>query len=163
MFKGRLEIRLEQSFDLEELQERRDIDAEEIEDLFKKWYEAIEDTLEETTPTTRIRYYLHARNSDLLKLLELTYRNLTHKPFWTVNDINLIRNIQQRMREENLRLYREEWETKVESLNRVYKDSSKFWEGVKRLIGSSKEKQEYILHPNRQNVDLRPGRKRRDI
>ena len=76
-----MEIRLEQSFNLEELQERRNIEAEEIEDLFKKWYKAIEDTLEETTPTTRIRYYLHARNSDLLKLLELTYRNLTHKPF----------------------------------------------------------------------------------
>ena len=31
MFKGRMEIRLEQSFNLEELQERRNIDAEEIE------------------------------------------------------------------------------------------------------------------------------------
>ena len=154
MFKGRMEIRLERAFNLEELQERRDIDAEEIEDLYERWYEAIEDTLKEKTPTTRIRYYLHARNTEFLKLLELNYRNLMHKSFWTINDIDLIRNIQQRTREENLRLYREEWETKVENLNRECKDSSKFWEGVKLLIGNSKEKQEYILHPNRQNVKI---------
>ena len=70
------------------------------------------------------------------------------------NDIETLKNIQQQIQEENLRLYQGEWEKKIENLNRIYKDSSKFWEGVKRLISSSKEKQEYILHPNRRNTKV---------
>ena len=43
---------------------------------------------------------------------------------------------------------------KIEHLNRIYKDSSKFWEKVKKMIGNTKEKQEYIMDPNRQNVKI---------
>ena len=127
------------------------IDADKIEELYGQWYKNIDDTLEETNPKTRVSFYIHARDSDFLKLLEITYQNLSRKPVWTREDMEVIRNIQQLMREENLRLYREAWEKKLKHLNRIYKDSSKFWEGVKRLIGTPKEKLEYILHPNRQN------------
>ena len=42
--------------------------------------------------------------------------------------------------EENFRLYKKACETKIESLNEIYKDSAKFWSKVKQLIGSDKEK-----------------------
>ena len=53
--------------------------------------------------------------------------------------------------EENLRLYEEAWETKIESLNEIYKDSAKFWGKVKQLIGSDKEKVEYLIDANNNN------------
>ena len=154
LFKGKLETKIEQIFDMDEIRSRRNIDAEAMENMYRQWYEVIEHTLNETSPKVNISYYLHARDSDYLRLLEMNYRNLTNRPIWTRHDIEILKNIQQQIREENLRLFREEWEKKVEGLNRIHKDSSKFWGGVKRLIGSSKEKQEYILHPVRRNTKV---------
>ena len=71
--------------------------------------------------------------------METTYRDLAAKPVWTRADMDMIKELQRRMREENLRLYREAWEEKVEYLNTIHKDSSKFWGGVRRLIGNQKE------------------------
>ena len=111
----------------------------------------IEHSLDETSPKVKRNYFLHARDSDYLRLMEITYRDLAAKPVWTRADMDMIKELQRRMREENLRLYREAWEEKVEYLNTVYKDSSKFWGGVGRLIGNQKEIQEYILDPNVRN------------
>ena len=56
--------------------------------------------------------------------------------------------------EENLRLYKEAWETKIESLNETYKDSAKFWGKVKQLIGIDKEKVEYLIDANNNNTKV---------
>ena len=80
--------------------------------------------------------------------MESTYRDLVAKPVWTRVDMDMIKELQTRMREENLRLYREAWEERVEYRNTVHKDSSKFWAGVGRLTRNQKEIQEYILDPN---------------
>ena len=153
-FKRKIETRMEHTFDCAEMETKTDIDAGKIEKYYGHWYKAIEDSLEETSPTTKISFYLHAGDSDFLRLLEITYRGLTTKPFWTRDDIELLRNIQQRIREENLRLYREEWEKKIENLDQIHKDSSKFWGGAKKLIGNARERQEYIMDPQRQNVKV---------
>ena len=128
-FKNNLEARTERTFNLEDLGSRMNIDADEIEELYGQWYKNIDATLEETTQKRRMSFYIHARDSDFLKLLEINYQNLSRKPVWTTEDMETIRNIQQLMREENLRLYREAWEKKLEHLNRIYKDSSKFLGG----------------------------------
>ena len=125
---------------MEEIRSRRDIDAEAVERMYRQWYEVIEHTLNETSPKVKISYYLHARDSDYLRLLEINYRNLTNRPIWTRDDIETLKNIQQQIREENLRLYREEWEKKIKDLNRIYKDSSKFWGGIKRIHTAPKQK-----------------------
>ena len=102
-FSEKVETRISQTFNLE---------ADILQDLYGCWYGSIEASLEETTPTTKLTYYLHARDSDYLKLLEVTYRNICNKQYWTREDIEILKNIQQRIREEDLRLFREEWERK---------------------------------------------------
>ena len=102
LFKEKLETQIDQIFDLDEMQNRRDIDAGAVENMHKQWYEAIEHTLEETSPKVKISYYLHARDSDYLRLLEINYQNLTNRPIWTKDDIETLKNIQQQIREENL-------------------------------------------------------------
>ena len=66
-----------------------------LEDLYRSWYEAIESSVEETSPKTRPSYYLHAQESDYLKLLEITYQDMTNKPYWTRDDIEVLKNLQQ--------------------------------------------------------------------
>ena len=77
LFKEKLETQIDQIFNLDEIQHRRDIDAEAVESMYKQRYEAIEHTLDETSRKVKISYYLHARDSDYLRLLEINYRNLT--------------------------------------------------------------------------------------
>ena len=45
------------------------------------------------------------------------------KPYWTRRDIDNTKEIQQQLKEENLCVFKEEWERRVEKLNRIYKDS----------------------------------------
>ena len=59
--------------------------------------------------------------------------------------------MQRRIIKENLRLYKEAWETKVETLNEIYKDSAKFWGKVKQIIGNSKERVEYLIDSSNNN------------
>ena len=90
-FKRKMETRMEHTFKLAEIETRTDIDAGKIEEYYGHWYKAIEESLEETSPKTKVSFYLHARDSDFLKLLEITYRDLTTKPFWTREDIKLLK------------------------------------------------------------------------
>ena len=94
-FKDRMEERMDQTFNLTELENRPDINANVLEDLYRSWYEAIESSLEETSPKTRLSYYLHTRESNYLKLLEITYQDMTNKPYWTRDDIEVLKNLQQ--------------------------------------------------------------------
>ena len=59
--------------------------------------------------------------------------------------------MQRRILEENLRLSKEAWENKVDWLNEVCKDSTKFWGNIKKLIGSDKERAEYPIDINNNN------------
>ena len=143
-FKDKVREKTNNIFVVEELQRRDDIDADAIEGLYSSWYETIDQSLEETLPKTKCRYFLHARDSNYLKLLELTYRGLTTKPYCRRADLGTLKELQRRIREENLRLYKKAWEENVENLKNVYKDSSKFWNGVGRLIGNPKETRKNI-------------------
>ena len=93
-------------------------------------------------------YFIHARESDNLKLLENIYKVIISKPFWTRHDLDVIKEIQRRLLEENLRLSKEAWETKVNHLNENYKDSTKFWAQVRKLIGNNKVKNKYLIDVN---------------
>ena len=99
----------------------------------------------------KLCYYIHARDSDYLKVLEITYRNILDKLHWTREDLDVIKEVQRRLLEENLRLYKEAWETKIESLNELYKDSAKFWSKIKQCIGNSKEKVDHLIDSNNNN------------
>ena len=150
-FRDKVKDRISNSFTINEIEQRDNINADTIEEFYGEWYGAIKHSLEETSPKVKRNYFLHARDSDYLRLMGITYRDLAAKPVWTHSDMDMIKELQRRMREKNLRLYREAWEEKVEYLNTVHKDISKFWGRVGCLIGNQKEIQEYILDLNVRN------------
>ena len=85
---------------------------------------------------------------------KITYRNTLHKQQRTREDLNVIKEEQRRLLEKNLCLYKEARETKIESLNELYKDSAKIWSKIKQCIGNSKEKVDYLIGSNNNNNKL---------
>ena len=121
-----------------DLSQRNDVDAPVIENKIIKWLSIITKTRDEIIYKAKLTYYIHARESDYLKLLEDIHKNILNKSYWTLEDLEILKETQRRIMEENLRLYKEAWETKIQSFNEIYKDSAKFWGKVKQLIGSDK-------------------------
>ena len=151
LFKEKIEMKIETENRNNDLTQKNDVDALIIENNIIKWLSIITETCDEIIPKAKFTYYIHARESDYLKLLEDIYKNILNKLYWTRLDIEILKETQRRLKEENLRLYKEAWETKIEYLNEIYKDSAKFWGKVKQLIGSDKEKVEYLIDTNNNN------------
>ena len=151
LFKEKIEEKIENENVNNNLTYRQDIDAAIIENSINKWINIIKETRDEIIPKTKINYYIHARDSDYLKLLEITCNQILNKPIWTREDLYIIKELQKRILEENLRLSKEAWETKINWLNDICKDSTKFWGNVKKLLGNNKEITEYIINTNNNN------------
>ena len=100
---------------------------------------------DEVIPVRQFTYYVHALNSDYLKLLMVVYHDLKTKNHWTRQDIETLKELQQRIKEESYSLYKTAWENKVEKLNRIYKDAEKFWKGIGSMMSNAKEVSDYIL------------------
>ena len=151
LFKEKIEEKIENENVNNNLTDRQDIDAAIIENSISKWINIIKEMRDEIIPKTKINYYIHACDSDYLKLLEITYNQILNKPIWTREDLDIIKELQRRILEENLRLSKEAWETKINWLNDICKDSTKFWGNVKNLLGNNKEITEYIIDTNNNN------------
>ena len=121
LFKEKIEEKTEAENINNNLLDRQDIDAATIENNLNKWMTIITETRDEIIPKSKLNYFIHARDSDYLKLLENTYKNILNKPFWSRNDLDDIKEMQRRILEENLRLSKEAWENKVDWLNEVVK------------------------------------------
>ena len=151
LFKEKIESKIDTENENDTLLERDDVDAQEIENSLHSWLNIITVTRDEVISKAKLKYFIRGRESDYLKLLETVYTNIIHKLYWTREELEIIKEIKCRIMEENLRLNKEAWETKVESLNDIYKDSKKFWGNIRRLIGSDKDKTEYLIDPNNNN------------
>ena len=151
LFKEKIEMKIETENRNNDLTQRNNIDALITENNLIKWLSIITETRDEIIPKAKLTCYIHAGESDYLKLLEDIYKNIINILYWARLDLEILKETQRRLMEENLRLYKEAWETKIEYLNETYKDSAKFWGKVKQLIGSNKEKVEYLIDTNNNN------------
>ena len=82
------------------------------------------------------------------------YNQILNKPICTREYLDVIKELQRRILEENLRLSKEAWETKINWLNDICKDSTKFWGNVKKLISNNKEITEYLIDTNNNNAKI---------
>ena len=102
-------------------------------------------TVEEKIPHKKLSYYTHPRDSDLLKLLEMTYEEMKNKNQWTIEDRQVVRRIQEVIKEEATRLYNQKWSETIDKLQDCYGDPMKFWGTVRRLMGGGQTPAPYIL------------------
>ena len=94
LFKEKIEEKIESENINNNLTDRRDIDATIIENGINKWINIIKETRDEVIPKTKINYYIHARDSDYLKLIEITYNQILNKSIWTREDLDIIKELQ---------------------------------------------------------------------
>ena len=151
LFKERIEEKITIENRENNLNNRNDIDATVIETSISNWVNIITETRDEIVPKRTLNYFIHANDSDYLKLLEEIYKTIIRKPFWSRHDLDILKEIQGRILEENLRLHREAWEAKINHLQEICKDSAKFWGQVRQLIGTNKVKNEYLIDINNNN------------
>ena len=119
MVKESIETKVNEENLQNNIEDETQVDQQRLDGLFMNWMNILKESKNEITPVRRFSYYVHALTSDYLKLLMAVYHNLKVKNYWTRQDIETIRKIQQRIKEENYSLFKTAWESKVEKLNRI--------------------------------------------
>ena len=107
LFKERIEEKINNANRENNLNDRNDIDTTKIETSLSNWINIIKETRDEIVPKRSLNYFIYTRDSDYLKLLENIYKTIIHKLFWSRHDLDVIKEIQRRLLEENLRLSKE--------------------------------------------------------
>ena len=101
LFKERIETEIEVQNRNNDLSQRNDMDVPVIENNIIKWLSIITETRDEIIPKAKLTYYIHARESDYLKLLEDIHKNIPNELYWTREDLEILREMQRRIIEEN--------------------------------------------------------------
>ena len=123
----------------------RQMDRGEIDKLMGNWMTVIGRAANESIPENKKTYYAHLIESDYIKLLEQTYNNLLRRDNWIREQLQLIRNIQQELREESSRLVNEMWDQKINKIDDIYNNPTKFWRKIAQMMGSNAPKTDYLL------------------
>ena len=128
--------------------DNNNINRAKIDSTIDKWMKNIINASDEAIPKTQITFHPNPRESDYLKLLENTYKNLVRNGLTTREKQQMIKNIQNEIKEENMRLSNEYWNNKIGKLNEIYNDPAKFWRGVRNLMGGKSTNVMYIKDNN---------------
>ena len=80
----------------------------------------IDNAANKNIPTKRVQYYVHPQESDYIRLLEEQYKQLRATNNWTREQLDILKNIQDRIKEESSRLYNDMWNTKIREINDIY-------------------------------------------
>ena len=102
----------------------------EIDNEIQNWMNTIMEVAEETIPKNKINYYTHSPSSDLINILENQYQQLMTLNHWTRDHLDMIKNIQTRIKNESKRLQDEVWSDKMGKLQESYLDPKTFWADV---------------------------------
>ena len=80
--------------------EGNDINKDKIDTSLKNWMKIIDDAAYKNIPTKRVQYYVHPQESDYIKLLKEQYKQLRAINSWTREQLDILKNIQERIKEE---------------------------------------------------------------
>ena len=113
----------------------RNINREAIDKELQDWFKVITDNLNATTPNRTISYIPHPRESDLLKALHLAYQQVKNYIYCTPEIRQQILFLQEEIKNENKRLFDENWDELIRKMEIDKKDPRKFWETMRKLMG----------------------------
>ena len=122
------------------------VDREKIDIAIKTWTDDIVETMDELIPLKMAYKFIKPPDSDLIKILEMSYETLRDKNHWTLDDRRTIQQIQQMIRDESTRISNEQWSNEINKLQDIYGDPSKFWKGVRKMMGDNKNMTPYIIN-----------------
>ena len=127
--------------DIDVKQEERDlrgnlrgINMETIDKELDDWFNIIQQCLNNATPNRTLNYILHPKESDLLKVLYMTYNRIRSNLMAPEKRIQIL-FLQNELKRENSRLFNEKWDEMKCKFQARTKDSKKFWDGIRRMMG----------------------------
>ena len=106
----------------------------------------------EAIPIRKMNYLIHPPDSDFLKLLVNMYNQLKNLNNWNRYQLYLIRNIQEQIKQENLRLYNETWLRKINKIQNIYNDPKTFWANIRKMMGGTNNNTPYIINNNNEKL-----------
>ena len=121
---------------------------DKIDEEMESWLSNITAAASEAIPVTGLKYLIHPHNSDFLKILVNMYNQLMSLNYWNRQQLYLIRGIQEQIKNENLRLYKETWSNKISKIQEIYNDPKIFWANVQTMMGGSTSTTPYITNSN---------------
>ena len=106
-----------------------------------------------TTTKRHFKIIPNIKESDTLKLLEQRYQRLRFQTnSWTRDQLDEIKNLQNLIIEENKNLNETYWNKKIEDLQDIYNDPTKFWRQIRMLKGSSNPETPYLINEQNEKV-----------
>ena len=94
-FKTKVDEKMAQENKRYDLNNDDRVDANRPDIMFESWMNILINTMNEVIPKTRHILYVYPKTSDFLRLLMISYGNLKRKNYWTREDIERLKEIQQ--------------------------------------------------------------------
>ena len=128
--------------DMESLNRTRNLVADsrgivkrEIDEEIVKWTESMKQRIEEETPVRLLTYIPHPKESDYLKLLQQVYNQVKNRAQYTAEDRLMMSRIQEEIKNENIRLFNDNWDNIIRKIDLRKNDPKYFWGKIGRLMG----------------------------
>ena len=112
----------------------RGIDKNEIDEEIVKWTESMKQRIEEETPVRLLTYIPHPKESDYLKLLQQAYNQVKIRAQYTAEDRLMMSRIQEEIKNENIRLFNDNWDNIIKKIDLRKNDPKYFWGKIGRLM-----------------------------
>ena len=114
-----------------QISDLNNVNKETIDAEIERWMKTITNSAKEAIPIRKMNYLIHPPDSDFLRVLVNMYNQLKNLNPWNRHQLHLIRNIQEQIKQENLRLYNETWSSKINKIQNIYNDPKKFWANIR--------------------------------
>ena len=129
---------------------------QEIETAIETWYNNITTTMENNIPKTNKKTVNKAIQNNKIRQLQWYGKNLLEEANirgWSYNKYIIYKTIKKAIVEESIKQYKENWSTKMGTLQKTYKNPKEFWKTIKRLKGNKTDISPYLLHNNTKVYD----------
>lgn len=125
--------------------------AAAVDTYFNRWVQNISNALDRHVPKSTHRILPHPRTTALIREIQGSYLTLlqqkdTNGGNWTREYRRQLVTLQQNLQEACKAEREEHWNTLLADTEADYRNPSKFWQDIRRLMGGSQQSSPYILN-----------------
>ena len=130
---------------------------EQLDNSMQQWLSNITQAMKKHIPMKTTTTEQKTLTNNTIKQLTFWAQNITDNSRhigWTRLKFATLKRIKQAIIKECKNIQSKNWEDKIKSLNKIHKDSKKFWSEIKKLKGNQNNNNNYILHNNEKIHDI---------
>ena len=123
----------------------------EIEKEMDKWFDTMSEAMKVAIPTSRVSILPAPKLNEVQKRLLYRYKTtiqLSKRYGWSGPLRYIYKIIQNKLRDESVKAYNENWHNLIQSTQDEYSDAKTFWRTIKRLMGNNESPAPYLYKPD---------------